>query len=180
MADDAALLSVVAYKARLEAALERVDADAVALVGEALRRSGTVYAAGNGGSAATAEHFVCDLVKAAGKPAVCLSSATASLTAFGNDDGYDRVFADQLAVLAGPDDILVVFSVSGESPNVVEAIRYAQTRGIETVALLGHGGSARLADTSLRVLSTDYGVVEDVHLAITHMLTEYLRPAVSE
>jgi len=165
---------VQAYKERLAAALGGIDVAAIARIGDLIRGARFVYAAGNGGSAATAAHFACDMVKAARVPAVDLSSALPSLTAIGNDDGYDRVFVNQLRVLAQPEDILVVFTVSGNSPNVVEALRYARCL---TVALVGRDGgkAAALADVCLRVDAYDYGVVEDVHLSVVHMLTEYLR-----
>ena len=128
--------------------LQRVDLDAVERVVEHLRQvrdaDGTVYVAGNGGSAATASHWANDLGKAtkassrAFMRVMCLSDNVSWLTALANDEGYDRVFSGQLENFAGPGDLFVVISASGNSPNLIEAVELARERGVVTI------GAARL------------------------------------
>src|SRR3954451_19471569 len=128
---------------------------------ECHRRGGTVFVLGNGGSAATASHFVCDLAKGTrtdGLPAfrvVSLTDNVPLITAWANDTSYDRVFAEQLAALVRPRDVVVAISASGNSPNVLAAVREARAAGAATVALSGRCGGelGRLADLTICVPS---------------------------
>jgi len=168
-----------------------LDADAIARAIAALvqvrERGGTVFTAGNGGSALTASHLALDLQKAArpdgrGTRAVALSDSVGLITAWANDVDYDRVFAEQLLVLAEPGDGLVVFSVSGSSPNLIALLEAARERGVVSVGILGgDGGKARpLVTHAVVVPSPDYGWVESAHLVLEHVITYSLRgePAV--
>jgi D-sedoheptulose 7-phosphate isomerase len=149
------------------------------------RRGGMIFVLGNGGSAATASHFACDLAKgarASGAPpfrVVPLTDNVPLITAWANDTGYDRVFAEQLAALVRPNDVVVAISASGNSPNVLAAARVAREAGALVVALTGRsGGNLRaLADLTLRVPSDMIEQVEDVHIAIAHGLCVTLRHA---
>jgi D-sedoheptulose 7-phosphate isomerase len=149
----------------------------------------TVYIAGNGGSAATASHMACDLSKAGetGDGATKrrlrvapLADNTSRMTAIANDDGYRWVFARQLESLADPGDLLIVISASGNSENVVEAVRSARSMGVSTVGILGFGGGVLrdLVDLAIVVVSDEYGPVEDAHLALNHALSEAVRATV--
>jgi D-sedoheptulose 7-phosphate isomerase len=137
-----------------------------------------IFVSGNGGSAANASHFVTDLGKgasdAAGKRFNCLSlnDNVSWITAIGNDYSYDDIFKKQLINYAQSGDILIALSVSGSSPNVIEAIKWANENGLFTVTLVGanEGEIAQIADFSLVVNSTHYGFVEDAHMTICHML----------
>jgi D-sedoheptulose 7-phosphate isomerase len=106
-----------------------------------------------------------------------LNDNAAIVTALANDLGYENVFAEQLMNLIRAGDVLIVVSASGNSPNVINAIRYARSQSAHVAGLLGFDGgeAATLADNAIVVPSTDYGVVEDVHLIINHMLVDYLR-----
>ena len=147
------------------------------------RRGGTVFVLGNGGSAATASHFVCDLAKGTridGLPAFRVLSLTDNvplITAWANDTSYDRVFAEQLSALVRPGDVLVAISASGNSPNVLAATRVARQLGAATVAFTGQSGGrlARLAELTIRVPARAVEQVEDAHLAIAHSLCVALR-----
>ncbi|TMQ60625.1 MAG: SIS domain-containing protein [Candidatus Eisenbacteria bacterium] len=172
-------------------AIEAVDVAAVARAGEALAdvrfRGGTIFAAGNGGSASTANHFACDLQKATrvegrGTRAISLSDNAALLTAWGNDLSFDSVFAEQLRLMAARGDALVLFSVSGSSPNLIEALSVAREMNLITVALLGRDGgrAALIVDHAVIVESDDYGWVESAHLVLEHVLTCYVRRAMRE
>lgn len=142
-----------------------------------------VFVAGNGGSAATASHMANDLVKGVaardrlGFRAIALSDNVPLITAIANDEDYSEVFAGQLAALGQPGDVLIVFSGSGNSANIVRAIELARQQQMTTIAFLGMGGGrvARMADVSVIVPSDDYGPIEDVHMMFDHLVTAYLR-----
>jgi D-sedoheptulose 7-phosphate isomerase len=165
-----------------------VDIEAVARVAAQLQlardRGALVFVAGNGGSAATASHLVNDLGKAARAPGrppfrvIGLSDNLSWLTALANDEGYERVFAGQLENFAGAGDVLVVISASGNSPNLVAAVEVAKARGATTIGLLGFDGGALLplVDDAIHLETPRgaYGLVEDGHLMICHLLTAML------
>nr|WP_197946703.1 SIS domain-containing protein [Phytohabitans suffuscus] len=131
------------------------------------------------GSASTASHFVTDFNKGigAGFRLVCLNDNVPTVLAVANDIGYDQVFVHQLHSLLDPTDLVVAISGSGNSPNVLEAVRYASSRGVETVALVGFdGGRLRdLADHCIHVPVPDMQKVEDVHLAMNHLMMTVLK-----
>jgi Phosphoheptose isomerase len=148
----------------------------------------TVFFAGNGGSAATASHFACDMAKTVtgyskGKRlrAVSLADSVPLLTAWGNDSAYDDVFAEQLRNLARPGDCLVAISCSGKSKNVVRAVELARAMGLTTVGLLGFdGGTLKpMVDLPIVIESDNYQRVEDVHSIIMHIVTDRLIEAVN-
>ena len=176
------------YRDRLSVAITSVaDSEilAVARILSETRMTGSrVWIIGNGGSATTADHFATDLLRCAdatGAPlrAVSLCSNQGIVTATANDFGFENIFVRQLQSLAAAGDVLISISASGNSPSIVDAIKWAQDHSILTLALTGFdGGSARrLADLSIHVESAlgDYGVCEDVHLSICHMISEILR-----
>ena len=153
------------------------------LVGDVISRGGTIYSCGNGGSAAIANHLACDCLKGiragtAIRPRVCSLSTTVELiTAIANDISYDDVFSYQLDSLGQPGDLLIAISSSGSSPNIVKALKLAKEKGLKTLAFTGFGGgeSAKVADVSLHVQAENYGVVEDVHQSLMHLLAQYTR-----
>lgn len=156
---------------------------AAAILIDAYTRDVTVFACGNGGSAAIANHLQCDHVKGVsngtdlGPRVVSLSANIELLTAIANDLAYEEVFAHQLESQARPGDVLVVVSSSGRSRNIVRAINCARDHGLRTIALTGFdGGDARaLADVTIHVDAANYGIVEDLHQAIMHALAQYIR-----
>lgn len=162
------------------AAIERV----VQLLRTARDAGRLVFIAGNGGSAATATHWVNDLAKATRRSGqrpfrvIGLTDNVSWLTAIANDDGYERVFADQLENLAGPGDVLLVITASGNSPNVLRAVERATELDMRTVAFVGFdGGAARaLVDESLWVQTPkgEYGLVETVHSIACDVVTTCL------
>lgn len=153
------------------------------LLAETLRRDGQVWACGNGGSAAIANHLVCDHAKGIGadtglRPRVHSLSATVELiTAIGNDIAYAEVFAEQIRLMGRPGDLLITISSSGDSENIVRAITRARETGMASIALTGFGGgrSAAQADINLHVNADNYGVVEDVHQSLMHVLAQFVR-----
>jgi len=144
-----------------------------------------IYSCGNGGSAAIANHLVCDHCKAVQsdtglRPRVySLSAHIEIMTAVSNDLSYDDVFVYQLRSLARPGDALVSVSSGGDSENIVRAVTWAKENGIPVIAMTGFTGgrSAALADINLHVDAHNYGVVEDVHQSLMHILAQYIRQA---
>jgi D-sedoheptulose 7-phosphate isomerase len=156
---------------------------AAELLFDCYRRGSTVFILGNGGSAATASHFACDLAKgtqAARLPAfrvVSLSDNVPLMTAWANDSDYDCIFAEQLATLVRPADVVIAISASGNSPNILAAARMARQSGAITLALTGKDGGklSRLADLTIYVPAQSIEQVEDAHLVIAHSLCVVLR-----
>lgn len=160
-------------------ALSATEIDAVIRrLHEARLNSGTVFIMGNGGSASTASHFMCDLAKNTqidGLPhyrVVALTDNMASFSAFANDEGYDQVFARQLEALIRPNDVVIGISASGKSQNVLNAIDLANKVGATTVGFTGfNGGALRgMAQLSIHVPSTCIEHVEDIHLVLEHLI----------
>ena len=144
-----------------------------------LRAGGTIFFCGNGGSAADAQHLATEYVvrySASRRPLAALALTTDSslLTAAANDLGFDRVFARQVEALCRPDDLLVLHSTSGESPNLLAAARSARERSVQTVAFLGRGGGALAGqlDEAIVVPSEDTGCIQVIHLALEHLIVE--------
>jgi D-sedoheptulose 7-phosphate isomerase len=165
--------------------LREIDLAAVERIVEhfqnARRQGATIFIAGNGGSAATASHWVNDLNKATKKAdetpvrAMSLSDNVSWLTALANDEGYEKIFTGQLENFARPHDLLVVISASGNSPNLVEAVNFARTRNLLTIGFLGFDGGTlkqRLDDyVWLPTEKGAYGLVESGHSLLCHLLT---------
>ena len=178
---------IQSYVERLTATIGSLPRDRIAALGATLlrayRNDKQVFTLGNGGSSSTASHMAADLAKNTIGPNMrrfritSLNENAAIVTALANDLGYEHVFSEQLINVIHPGDVLIAVSASGNSPNVLEAIRLARRENAEVVALLGFDGgeAGRLADNAIVVPSWDYGVVEDMHLVINHMLVEYFQ-----
>lgn len=170
------------YKQELVAALNTVDLDRVEDLIEVFRKARAedrqIFVFGNGGSAATANHFACDIVKGAsyGRDKrfriMALSEQVATMTAYSNDVGYESVFVEPLKNFARPGDIAMAISGSGNSENVIRAIEYANSIGCYTVGLSGmSGGRLRPSvDLSVHVPANHMGRVEDAHFFVCHMV----------
>ena len=142
-----------------------------------LTGGGTLFFAGNGGSAATAQHVAAEYVvryrrPGRGLPAIALTADTALLTAAGNDLGFEQVFARQVEALCRSGDLLVLHSTSGESPNLLAAAAVARHRGIGVVAHLGRdGGRLRtMVDLAVVIGSDETSLIQEVHLAVEHAI----------
>ncbi|MHC8508097.1 MAG: SIS domain-containing protein [Rhodospirillales bacterium] len=178
-----------AYFARLADACASADRAALARAADILGRiytaGGQVFACGNGGSAAISNHLVCDHAKSgqtdtALRPRVrSLSADIEMITALANDLSYEEIFVYQLRTYAREGDALITVSSSGDSENVVRAAQWAKENGVSVIAMTGFsGGRTRdLADVSLHVKGDNYGVIEDAHQSLMHILAQYLRMA---
>lgn len=153
------------------------------LVLATMARDGFIYICGNGGSAAIANHSLCDFLKCvrtdtALRPRVMSLAAHTELnSALANDISYEEVFAYQLASMARPGDLVWTVSSSGDSPNVVRALQVAAEIGLDSIAFSGFAGgrSRAMATVSAHVDAQNYGVVEDIHMSFIHILTQFLR-----
>jgi D-sedoheptulose 7-phosphate isomerase len=173
------------YKAKLLTALDTLDltsvGEAIDILGEARDNNRHVFVCGNGGSAATASHFVCDMLKGASfKRAarfriMALTDSMATITAYSNDVGYDCIFTEQLKNFARSGDVFMAISGSGNSPNVISAMEYANSIGCRTIALTGRDGGklGPLAKLQIRVAEPHMGRIEDGHMVVCHMLCYY-------
>jgi len=163
-------------------ALDSIPADSVAelinLLRTALAEDRQVFVLGNGGSAANASHFATDLGKGASDKlqrrfrVLSLNDNVSWLTALGNDYAYEDVFVMQLQNYGRPGDVVLALSVSGSSPNVVKALRWAGDHDLRTVALVGskRGTMAEIAENVIAIGDTHYGRVEDAQMGICHLL----------
>ena len=176
------------YASYIAALLDQLDYAAIDRVGslfEAARlQRRTIFIVGNGGSASTASHFACDLAlgpRSFGGKAyrvISLADNNAVLTAAGNDFGYETVFSEQLKTLLSPGDVVLAISASGNSPNIIDAVEYANRVGATTIGLTGFdGGRLRhIAREHIHIPTPkgDYGPVEDLHLMVNHLISSYL------
>jgi len=174
------------YIERLSKALGRLDLRAVEALSRDLlgcwRDGRQVFLIGNGGSAGNATHLANDYIYALSKQigsgirAHSLAANPAVLTCLANDEGYDQVYAIQLRVMARRGDVLIAFSGSGNSPNILRALEAAKEIGMTSYAVLGFtGGKAKaLADVPIHVAVDDMQVAEDIQMAVGHMIMQWL------
>lgn len=170
------------YIAKQKTTLETIPLDRVAEVvdifREALQNDRQIFVFGNGGSAANASHFVTDLGKGSSDKTwrrfrcLSLNDNTPWITALGNDYAYDEIFSRQLMNFAREGDVIFVMSVSGNSPNLLKAARWAKDNKVRVIALVGErkGELAAIADIPIVVNDGHYGRVEDAHMGICHMI----------
>jgi D-sedoheptulose 7-phosphate isomerase len=171
------------YREQLLSVLSAIDEErvheAIAWFDQARREDRAIFVAGNGGSAATASHFVCDMVKGAsfGRPRrfriQSLHDSIPTMTAYSNDLSYADAICEQLRNFARPGDIYMAISGSGNSPNVVAAMEYARSIGCRTLALTGRDGGrlGPLAELHINVAEPHMGRIEDAHHVICHMIS---------
>jgi D-sedoheptulose 7-phosphate isomerase len=169
---------------KAQASVDRKNlARALELLDAAYERGATLYVCGNGGSASISNHLVCDHSKGGQTDTdlrpkvVSLATNIEMITAIANDIAFDDVFVYQLRTLAEKGDVLLTISASGDSENVVRAAKWANENGVEVIAFTGFKGgrTAKLADVNLHVKGDNYGVVEDAHQSLMHILAQYVR-----
>jgi D-sedoheptulose 7-phosphate isomerase len=175
------------YIRELQATLDTLPIDTIdqviATLNQARYENRQVFIMGNGGSAATASHFVCDLAKntrEAGKPhfrVIGLTDSTSLLLALANDEGYENIFVQQLENLLDRGDIVIAISASGNSPNVVKAVDYANRAGALTIGFTGYDGGimGQMVDINVHIKSSCIEQVEDIHLVLEHMIIKSLK-----
>jgi D-sedoheptulose 7-phosphate isomerase len=173
------------YKSELLKAIDAIDLGKVTQVIELFREARDqgrrIFVCGNGGSASTASHFACDILKGASYQRekrfriMALTDQLPTLTAYANDVGYDCVFCEQLKNFAEPGDVFLAISGSGNSTNVIEAMKYANETGCRTIAMTGRNGGklGPLAEINLQVSVPHMGRIEDAHMIACHMIGYY-------
>ena len=146
-----------------------------------LKKGGKLILMGNGGSAGDSQHIAAELIGRFKKerkaiPAIALTVATSSLTALGNDYGFETIFERQLEALAQKNDAVVGISTSGNSENVVRALKKANALGAETIGLLGNNGGKikEIANLSIVIPSNDTARIQEVHITIGHIICELI------
>lgn len=174
------------YRARLQAALSDVDLEALDKARKAIEFSsasgGHVYAIGNGGSASICDHLCCDWTKGTSAPGFAavkthsLVANVALFSAIANDFSYENVFVQQVKYYMKPGDTLVAISSSGNSENIVRAVTAARALGAVSIGLSGFSGGRlrEAADVSIHVPVNNYGIVEDAHQLVMHVLGQFI------
>jgi D-sedoheptulose 7-phosphate isomerase len=174
------------YANRVNAGLESVDKEQLQKVLETLelayKKRLPVFVCGNGGSLTMSDHFHCDHAKGTHydahlRPRIEPLTSGSILTAIANDIGYDDVFAFQLSMKGSAGDILVAISASGNSPNIIRAINQAKKLNMDVIAFVGFDGgkAADLADMVLHVQEDNYGIIEDCHQCLMHIIAQHIR-----
>jgi phosphoheptose isomerase len=175
------------YFSELESAYKSIDRDELTkiidVVLDIIKKKKIVYTCGNGGSTAISEHFVADFLKGSSmgssiRPIVhSLSSNVPTITAVANDIGYEEIFSFQLARFGREGDALISVSSSGNSPNIISAIKEASSLGMTTISFVGFdGGEAKnLSDFCIHIPIHNYGIVEDAHHTLMHIISQYIR-----
>ena len=174
------------YAQRLNAAVQALPLPAVEALAEALlrcwREGRQLFIFGNGGSAGNAIHLANDYLYGISRQVghalrvTALPANSAVLTCLANDEGYDNIFHHQLAVLARPGDVVLAFSGSGNSPNIVKALQWCKGNGVQSFAVLGFSGGQckALADVPIHVPVDDMQISEDLQLVVGHLLMQWL------
>ena len=169
------------YLERVSKTIDKIDRKDIQNVINALlevrEKDGVVYIFGNGGSAATASHCVCDFNKGISCNLdkkfrfICLSDNTATMTAIANDIGYDEIFREQLKGRIGKDDAVFAISGSGNSKNVINAVDYAKGQGAKVISLTGYDGGKllKMSDCPIHADINDMQIAEDVHMMMCHL-----------
>lgn len=149
------------------------------LIISSIRQGGTIFTAGNGGSAADAQHMAGEFVskfaiERKGLPAIALTTDSSILTAVSNDLGYENIFVRQIETLAKPGDIFIAISTSGTSPNIIKAINAARAKEIVTIALTGGKVSPidSLCDCIIKVPSSKVPIIQEAHIMIEHIICD--------
>jgi len=178
---------VLKYLSELQVIIQELPRDSIQRVidtlAEGRMKGKQTFIMGNGGSASTASHFVCDLVKNTridginSFRVIGLSDNMPLITAYANDEGYENVFVQQLANFVQPDDIVIGISTSGKSPNVIRAIEHANEVGAITIGFTGFDGGllGSMVDIHVHVPSDCIEQVEDIHLVLEHLICKTLR-----
>ena len=178
---------VKSYKSKLISLISNIDPTTIAEIINALentiQNSSRVYILGNGGSSATASHMVNDLGAGLRRrgiinlDVVSLADNTPVITAIANDIGYDNIFYMQMEGLLKPDDLVIAISCSGNSPNITKAIQYAKKQGCKLVGVTGFDGGLlkEISDINFHVdvEKGQYGLVEDVHMILDHIIYSF-------
>jgi D-sedoheptulose 7-phosphate isomerase len=175
------------YQSQFVETLQSLDEGTVTAICEKIEdarlNEKQVFVLGNGGSASSSSHWACDFGKGINVDRqkrlkiVSLSDPGAVISALGNDIGFADIFVEQLKNLLMPGDLVIGLSVSGDSENIVRAFRYANATGATVISLVGQneGRMKEHSDLPLVIPSYNYGIVEDIHMFVNHVISQYIR-----
>ncbi|WP_223591745.1 SIS domain-containing protein [Neobacillus bataviensis] len=178
------------YKKEFLETIDSLDLDVICKIyetmEEARKNRKQIFLIGNGGSASSASHWACDFVKGVNVgnsiryKLIALTDNISLITAYGNDVEYEEIFVEQLKNFLNPGDVVIGLSVSGASENIVRAFRYAKDNGAVVISLIGsrEGRMKDFSDLSLIISSSNYGVVEDVHMYVNHVISQYIKQTI--
>ena len=147
------------------------------------KNNNTVYTCGNGGSASLADHFTCHFIKQSNNKtnlkikSISLTTNFSLISAIANDINYDKIFSFQIEKLCKKNDVLFLFSISGNNKNLLEAVKKAKKIGVKTVSFTRFNGGklSKISDLNLKFPMANYGLVEDCHTSLMRYLSQYLR-----
>ncbi len=164
------------YKSLYLEGMNEVNIHTLTTAIEEIKKAKMVYVGGNGGSAAISNHLCCDFMKGANLKVISVSCNTPLITAIANDISYEETLSYQLGKLITKEDVCILISSSGNSPNIVNAARLVKSTGAKVIGLSGFSGGKlkEIADISLHVPINNYGVVEDCHQSIMHIISQYI------
>ena len=148
-----------------------------------IKNNNIIYTCGNGGSSSLADHFTCDFIKQTNNKtnlkvkSISLASNFSLISAIANDISFDEIFSFQVEKLCKKNDILFLFSVSGNSKNLINAVKKAKTKNVKTISFTGFNGGklSKITDFNINFPMANYGIVEDCHLSMMHYLSQFLR-----
>ena len=174
---------ILALQRTMDQLRSQAIADVIGILQDARMKGCQIFIMGNGGSASTASHFVCDLSKNTrheGLPhfrVIGLTDNMAMFSAYANDEGYENVFAQQLANLIRPGDVVIGISASGNSKNVINAMEEAQKHSVTTIGFTGFDGGllGKMVNINIHVNSNIIEHVEDIHLMLEHMMVKTIK-----
>ena len=186
MSDSEYVSEIDGYLKKLKKTIDTIDNkqinDVLRVLLKTYENENTIYIFGNGGSASTASHYVCDFNKGVSIKLekkfrfVCLNDNTATVMAIANDCGYENIFSVQLEGKLKKGDIIFAISGSGNSKNVIKAVKYAKEQGNEIVSLTGYDGGEllKLTDHPIHVNINDMQITEDIHMMLCHMMSSII------
>jgi D-sedoheptulose 7-phosphate isomerase len=178
--------SIKEYQKNLINTIENIEIESIQQIAltfiEARDKGKTIYTIGNGGSGSTASHMVCDITKGCSFnkkkrfKMFCLNDNIPTILAYSNDVSYDVVFEEQLKNVINQDDVVLAISGSGNSKNIIRAVKYAKSVNAKTIGMTGYDGGQlkRISDISLNANINDMQISEDVHVIVMHMLYKLL------
>ena len=149
----------------------------------AIKSGNIIYSCGNGGSSSLADHLTCDFIKQTNDKtnlklkSISLASNFSLISAISNDISFDKIFSFQLQKLCKKNDILILFSVSGNSKNLINALKQAKKMKVKTISFTGFNGGklSELSDYNINFPMANYGIVEDCHVTMMHCISQFLR-----
>ena len=153
------------------------------LLKKSFKNNNILYTCGNGGSSSLADHFTCDFIKQTNNQtnlkvkSISLASNFSLISAIANDNSYEEIFSFQIEKLCKKNDILFLFSVSGNSKNLINAVKKAKTKNVKTISFTGFNGGklSKITDFNINFPMANYGIVEDCHISMMHYLSQFLR-----